>query len=150
DEIAAENFRTVIGKVRPSIVHLHARSAAVSERLADIAHEAGAKVLFTYHTPAVSCARGSMMLFGRQPCDGVMERRRCSVCTLVGRGAPRPFAALVAAIPARLQNRLGSPRLNGGLFTALRMPHLIAGTHKRFRKLLAKVDHVVAVSQWVF
>ena len=69
--IAAEGFRTIVAQVRPDIVHLHARTAAVSERLVDVAHAAGARVVFTYHTPTVSCARGTMMLFGDTPCDGI-------------------------------------------------------------------------------
>src|SRR5215831_8096686 len=67
DEIAAEGFRVVLRKVRPRIVHLHARTSAISELLIDAAHESGAAVVFTYHTPTVSCARGTMMLFGREP-----------------------------------------------------------------------------------
>src|SRR5262249_49505526 len=69
DEIATEGFRTIVEQTRPGIVHLHARSAAVSERLVDVAHSAGARVVFTYHTPTVSCSRGTMMLFGKTPCD---------------------------------------------------------------------------------
>ena len=57
DDIAAEGFRTIIAQARPDIVHLHARTSAVSERLVDIGHAAGARVIFTYHTPTASCAR---------------------------------------------------------------------------------------------
>src|SRR5262245_65682757 len=60
DEVAAAGFASIVARARPRIVHLHARTSAVSERLIDIAHEAGAAVLFTYHTPTVSCARGTM------------------------------------------------------------------------------------------
>src|SRR6266567_7635823 len=41
DEIAAEGFRTVVARARPDIVHLHARTSAVSEKLIDIAHAGG-------------------------------------------------------------------------------------------------------------
>ena len=54
DEIAAEGFRIVVAQARPDIVHLHARTAAISERLIDIGHAAGARVVFTYHTPTAS------------------------------------------------------------------------------------------------
>ena len=65
DEIAAEGFRAVLRKVHPRIVHLHARTSAISELLIDAAHNSGAAVVFTYHTPTVSCIRGTMMLFGQ-------------------------------------------------------------------------------------
>src|SRR5262249_24380560 len=86
DAIAAEGFRTVVAQTRPQIVHLHARTAAVSERLVDVAHTAGARVVFTYDTPTVSCARGTMMLFGETPCDGVIETKRCMACALAALG----------------------------------------------------------------
>ena len=78
----------LLARLRPRIVHLHARTAAVSEALADAAHAAGAKVVFTYHTPTVSCMRGAMMRMGRVPCDGRLDRRRCSVCVLDAHGMP--------------------------------------------------------------
>src|SRR5579871_1871219 len=42
DEIAAESFRTLLQKLGPDIVHMHAHTAAVSERIADLAHDCGA------------------------------------------------------------------------------------------------------------
>ena len=65
DDIAADNFRKIVDELSPGIVHLHARTSAVSERLCDVAHDAGSRVVFTYHTPTVSCARGTMMLYGK-------------------------------------------------------------------------------------
>ena len=45
DAQAAQSFRALIARQRPRIVHLHAYTAAVSPRLVDVAHEAGAKVV---------------------------------------------------------------------------------------------------------
>src|SRR5262249_50302279 len=95
-EGAAEGFRAVLREQSPRIVHLHARTSAISERLADAAHDAGAAVVFTYHTPTVSCARGTMMLFGRQPCDGIVESKRCTACVLAAHGVPRSIGRLAA------------------------------------------------------
>ena len=99
DEIAAEGFRAIVGHTRPDIVHLHARTSAVSEKLVDIAHMAGARVVFTYHTPTVSCVRGTMMLFGKTPCDGLIETKRCIACAFVKSGVPKPLALVAAKIP---------------------------------------------------
>jgi glycosyltransferase involved in cell wall biosynthesis len=143
DEIAAAGFAAILERVRPRIVHLHARTAAVSERLMDLAHAAGATVVFTYHTPTVSCVRGAMMLFGETPCDGVVEVRRCTACALAGLGVPRPVAWLAATLPGPLKQGLpgASPRL--------RIPGLMADAQRRSLSFLAKADYVVAVSQWV-
>jgi glycosyltransferase involved in cell wall biosynthesis len=150
DELAAEGFRVIVAKLQPRIVHLHARTAAVSELLIDIAHAAGARVVFTYHTPTVSCARGTMLLYGMEPCDGVIEARRCTTCTLSARGAPMPLARLIAGIPPGLLRAVATWGIEAKPLSALRIPGLLAGSGQSFRDFVGKVDHVVAVCQWVW
>jgi glycosyltransferase involved in cell wall biosynthesis len=149
DEVAAMNFRNVLDELHPGIVHLHARTAAVSERLCEAAHAAGARVVFTYHTPTASCARGTMMLYGQEPCDGLLGRHRCTACALAARGVPRGLGALAAHIPVRLSASLAAVMPKSGKpAAALRTPALIAQNQERFRSLMAKVDHVVALCRW--
>jgi len=149
DTIAAESFRALLQKLRPDIVHLHAHTAAVSHLLVDAAHEAGARVLLTYHSPTVSCLRGTMMLFGAQSCDGVMDAKRCTVCTLHNHGVPRPAGRLLTSLPSALGRMVTRSGLSGGVFTALRMAQATKGFHDGVRELLRKVDGVIAVSDWV-
>jgi glycosyltransferase involved in cell wall biosynthesis len=149
DEIAAQGFKTIAAQARPDIVHLHARTAAVSERLVDVAHAAGARVVFTYHTPTASCARGTMMLFGEIPCDGIIETRRCMACALAASGIPKPLARAVAAVPDTLHAQAAALTGQSRALSALRIPSLIASGRRRFLDFIGKVDHVVAVSQWV-
>jgi glycosyltransferase involved in cell wall biosynthesis len=148
DEIAAEGFRAILRKTRPHIVHMHARTSAISERLVDSAHDTGAAVVFTYHTPTVSCARGTMMLFGRQPCDGIVEPKRCTACALAAHGVPKSVARLAAFALGGFV--AGSGELAGDQrLSILRIPGLLAGCRQRFEEFIRKVDHVVAVCQWV-
>jgi glycosyltransferase involved in cell wall biosynthesis len=149
DPTAAESFRAVVERMRPRIVHLHASTAAVSAFLVDAAHEAGAKVVFTYHTPAVSCARGTMMWMGRAPCDGKLDRRRCTRCVLAQHGVPPLFRDIVAWTPPAFGDALGQAGYYGSAMTALRLTSLIGGAHRRFRELANKVDCIVAPCDWV-
>lgn len=149
DEVAAANFRQIVTEFEPDIVHLHARSAAVSELLCDIAHEAGAKVVFTYHTPTVSCGRGTMMLYGRSPCDGVLRGRRCSACVLSAHGMPRIVGALIASIPDRLAATLTAVSPSARFVVALQAPGLIRQNHLRFHSFVTKVDRIVVLCDWV-
>jgi glycosyltransferase involved in cell wall biosynthesis len=149
DEIAAEGFGTIVAQARPDIVHLHALTAAVSERLVDVAHAAGARVVFTYHTPTASCSRGTMMLFGKTPCDGVIESKRCTACALSGLGLPQILAHVAAAIPDAVYTPAMALAGHSKLRSMLRMPGFIGGSGRRFLDFVGKVDHVVAVSQWV-
>ena len=133
---------------RPLIVHLHARTAAVSDALLDIARAAGAKTVVTYHTPTVSCVRGTMMRMGRSPCDGRLEQRRCAACVLAGHGMPpllRDLAARTPGAVGRLVERAGSA---GRVSAALRLPRLIGTAHRGFYDFVRKADRVVAVCLW--
>jgi glycosyltransferase involved in cell wall biosynthesis len=149
DETAATGFASLVADIRPRIVHLHARTSAVSERLIDIANAAGAKVVFTYHTPTASCARGTMMLFGRQPCDGAIDMRRCIACALAAHNVSAPIAHLAAAAPAALTQALAGWPAEAKPLSHLRIPGLLAADADRLRRFMGKVDHVVAVCQWV-
>jgi glycosyltransferase involved in cell wall biosynthesis len=149
DEDAALSFRAVLKRARPRIVHLHARTAAVSDRLVEVAREQGAKVFFTYHTPTVSCPRGTMMRLGRIPCDGKLNVRRCAACVLQSHGVPLLVRDALASAPQALGEALGGAGLDGGVFTALRMSSLVGAGHRRFGSFMQKVDHVIAVCRWV-
>jgi glycosyltransferase involved in cell wall biosynthesis len=149
DKVAADGFRAILEETRPAVVHLHARTAAVSECLVDLAHEAGARVAFTYHTPTVSCGRGTMMLFGATPCDGAIEAHRCTACVIEGQGAPKLVARLCAQAPksvGALSRVVGGAKLG----TAVRIIDLLRGSRDRFDRFITRVDHVVAVCEWVY
>jgi glycosyltransferase involved in cell wall biosynthesis len=148
DEVAAQSFRKIFQQVNPRIVHIHAHTAAVSERLADEAKSFGAKIFFSYHTPTASCIRGTMMFMGGSVCDGVLDVRRCAICTLQMHGIPQWAGRAVANISPSIGLMLGA-RISGDIVTALRIPAYVAEAHGRFRSLLAKCDRVVAVCQWV-
>ena len=149
DERAARSFHAVLGRVRPRIVHIHAHTAAVSELLVDAAHDAGAKVVFTYHTPTVSCARGTMLLMGRSPCDGKIDVKRCSVCVLASHGVPAGLRNLITAMPRGLGEALHTAGMSGSTVTALRIPALLESGYRRFRSMSGKIDCMVAVCEWV-
>jgi glycosyltransferase involved in cell wall biosynthesis len=149
DRRAAQAFRAIISHLRPRIVHLHAITAAVSVQLIDAARDLGAKVVFTYHTPTVTCARGTMMWMGREPCDGRLERRRCTACVLAQHGVPHLLRSTIGRMPQAIGNALGWAGLTGGGFTALRLPSLIGAGHWRFDELMRKADRIVAPCHWV-
>ncbi len=148
DESAAGAFRRIVQKLRPDIVHMHAHTAAVSERVADVAHECGARVVFTYHSPTVSCLRGTMM-FEDAPCDGVLNVARCTVCSLQKNGVPPALGNIVAMLPSEIGKTTAGLGVKGAIATALRMKENTAAAHLRFASLMQKADGVVAVCQWV-
>jgi glycosyltransferase involved in cell wall biosynthesis len=149
DQVAAMNFRKVLAAWQPDVVHLHARTAAVSEALVDEAKLAGARVVFTYHTPTVSCPRGTVMFMGREPCDGALNLSRCTACVLQKNGVKAALLPWVSRAPLWLGTFLARQRLQGGVWTALRMRRLLADGEQRFQALMTKADRIVAVCDWV-
>ena len=90
DELAAREFEKILDEEEPDLVHLHAFTRGVSLKIVRAAKARQIPVVFTYHTPTVTCTRGTMMRWGRIPCDGEMLGRRCTACTLHGLGIESP------------------------------------------------------------
>jgi glycosyltransferase involved in cell wall biosynthesis len=149
DPHAAAEFAKILDDEKPDLVHLHAFTQGVSIRLARAARQRGLRVVFTYHTPTVSCQRGTLVRWGTEFCDGKMDVQRCASCTLHGLGLNRLAACAVGSLPPTIGGRLGFANRQGGIWTALRMSELVALRHATFRTLMTEVDHVVAVCSWV-
>ncbi len=148
DRLAAERFARILEEEQPDLVHLHAFTRGVSLRLVRAARERDIPVVFTYHTPTVSCQRGTLMRWGSEVCDGVLDVQQCAACTLHGLGLSRPLTEMVSRLPTGMGRLLGAIGRSGGLWTALRMTELIDWRHKAFRALMREVDHVVVLCQW--
>ena len=149
DQNSALAFQQILTKIRPSIVHLHARSAAVSHLLLDVARECGARTVVTYHTPTLSCLRGTMLLNGSTQCDGVLDSRRCAACVLRRHGLINPLPAALARLPASFGRSLQVLGLEYGPWRALRMHQIVSEHITRTHRFLSLADLVVAPCQWV-
>jgi glycosyltransferase involved in cell wall biosynthesis len=148
DPAAAVDFARVLEAVRPDLVHLHAFTSGVSLRAARLAKRAGVPVIFTYHTPTVSCQRGTLLRWGAELCDGRLDVRMCTACSLNGQGMGLGLARLVARVPAAAGRILGSAGLSGGVWTALRMPELVTLRQQAFHELMEEVDRVISLCSW--
>lgn len=72
----------VVERFRPDILHFHTfgRSEAA---IAEYANSMGLPYAFTYHSPAWTCRREDLLLYGGlTPCDGQVRTFRCSACKL--------------------------------------------------------------------
>ena len=148
DPESAAAFAQIIDEERPDAVHVHAFTRAVSLRLVRAAKRRGLPVFFTYHTPTVSCQRGTLMLWGREMCDGVLKVRRCTSCSLQSRGLPRWATGPLSYMPFRFARGLEKANLSGGIWTALRMAELVRTQHEAFYALMQEVDGIIVLSEW--
>ncbi len=149
DPGAARAFGRIVERERPDVVHLHAFTQGVSLGLVREAKRRGVPVVFSYHTPTVSCQRGTLLRWGSEVCDGVLDVHGCARCTLHGHGLNRIGSVLAGSIPAGVGRVLGAIGASGGVWTAARMTELVRLRHYAFHGLMAEVDHVVALCQWV-
>lgn len=149
DPAAAATFGAMLDKVAPDIVHFHAHTSAVSRLAMQEAKKRGMKVVLTYHTPTVSCSRGTMMLFGESPCDGVLRRQRCAACTAHAQGLSKGVAQGIGGLPPIVGKAIGKSGKSGGVWTALQMSHLLALRIRATRTLLSEADRIVAVCEWI-
>lgn len=149
DPLAAAEFGKLLDEEKADVVHLHAFTAAVSLKLVRAAKSRKLPVVFTYHTPTVTCQRGTLRLWGSTVCDGELRVSRCTACTLHGLGVGRTVASAMAMLPPMTGDWLGQLGMQGGVWTALRYSNLIQTRQNMFRQMASEVDHIVAVCNWV-
>ncbi len=149
DGSAAAAFDRILERERPQVVHLHAFTRGVSLRVARCARRRGIPVAYTYHTPTATCLRGTLMRWGREICDGLMDEALCTACTLEGKGMSRVAARCLAALPEAVSALPGRGGLSGGAWTAWRMRELVALRQRTTREFLREADAIVAVCEWV-
>lgn len=149
DLVAADSFRKLLQKKRPGVVHLHARTASVSALLLEVSRDYGAKTVVTYHTPTVSCIRGTMMRDGAEVCDGTLDAARCASCALTQYKVPNLVADILAHTPASVGKALSNAGIQGGVALPLQMRQIVERNHEQFFRFMSGADRVVAVCDWV-
>ena len=150
DPTASANFQEILDRFQPDVLHLHAFTSAVSALLAQLARSRGIPVVFTYHTPTVTCCRGTMLEQGNRVCDGEMRVSRCARCMLQGKGLPDAASWLLGTVPEAVGGLAGTAGLEGGMWTALRGTELVGIRHAAVKRFLSEEsDHIFAVCEWV-
>src|SRR5581483_8552882 len=102
----------------------------------------------TYHTPTVSCVRGTLLQWGSRVCDGQLRVSRCAACTLHGRGMNKLLSVACGHLSPTIGRWAGEAGKSGGWWTALRMAELVQLRHSTCRALFAEADRIVALCQW--
>lgn len=148
DKQASDVFGRLLDQEAPDVVHQHALSPACSVQLMREAKRRGLAVVFTHHTPAVSCQRGTLMEWGRSACDGRLDVGRCTACSLHALGGSEAFSRVLAQVPVSAGAAIGHLPLSGGAFTALRMTSLLATRHAELRALWDLADQIVVLAPW--
>jgi glycosyltransferase involved in cell wall biosynthesis len=149
DPVAADGFDAILDVEQPDLVHQHALTPACSGELVARARGRNLPVVFTYHTPTVSCQRGTMLRWGSEVCDGRLDAHTCTACTLHGLGLNRTVSRMLASTPEAIGEAIASAGLSGGGWTALRLSTLTRRRHDEITRVLSTVDRIVVLADWV-
>jgi glycosyltransferase involved in cell wall biosynthesis len=148
DRSAVKSFLSVLARARPDIVHAHAWTSGVSIHLMRAVKNAGLPLVFSYHTPTVSCLRGTLMRWGSQVCSGAIDTEPCAACLLHGRGLNRTAARALAALPRAAGEYVEWAGFSGKPWTAIRASQLRLKFFHAFHELLNTADRIVAINEW--
>lgn len=75
-----EEFKQLLQQIKPDIFHLHSLSRSVHAQHLKLVAELGIKTVFSAHLGGNFCARGDLLLYGKQPCNGFVKKERCLAC----------------------------------------------------------------------
>ncbi len=144
----AERFHDWLRGERPDWVHFHTFCTGLGVFEIEAARAVGARVLATNHLASLGflCQRGTLMQWGKSPCDGLCRPIKCSACALQQKDLAKGPAQLLAmlgaglgGLPAYLPGRLGS---------ALMMPDLIRHNLGLQDRMLKLVNRFVMLNRW--
>jgi len=146
---APNGWQEILEAFRPTIVDLHSVTSGMGLAHLRAARALRARTLVSIHLPGLVCARGTLLRFGHELCDGDLRAQPCTTCRLEARGVPAPVGSFLSELPSGLGDwvaRLPVPDI------ARRMVSADDAHRDRMRWLSAiadQADRLVAVSDFL-
>jgi len=131
------------------IYHQHSWTTSCGLHHISVAKSLGFKTVLTVHVPGNICLRGTMMEFGRDPCDGHVEAGRCAACWSQGRGLPRSAARILSRMPDAVSRAALRSGVAGRFLTALGARELAGARRRQIAAMADAADRIVAVCGWL-
>ena len=142
-------FQDIVEASRPDIFHLHSWTSGAGLRHLRQVARIGIPSVVTMHVPSALCMRGTMLLYDRQACDGLIDDRRCAECWALDRGMPRPVAPLVAFLPKWDVTDSFVSRMSQRAASLLSARAAAETKARQLRSMATLSDRIVAPSEWV-
>jgi glycosyltransferase involved in cell wall biosynthesis len=143
-----ERFGELLAATDADVFHLHSLTYGCNAHHLARARALGMRTLTTFHVPGVVCARGTMMRWGREACDGRMLAGRCSVCWAQARGVPRGLGRALEQTWIRFGPALAGAG-GGPVRTLLQIPARISAAHATLLRIAELSDRLIAVCNWL-
>lgn len=142
-------FQDIVEANRPDIFHLHSWTSGAGLRHLRQVARIGVPSVVTMHVPSALCMRGTMLLYDRQACDGLIDDRRCAECWALDRGMPRPVAPLVTLLPKWDVTDSFVSRMSQRAASLLSARAAAETKARQLRSMATLSDRIVAPSEWV-
>jgi len=143
----AQCLKLIFDGENPDMLHFHTFGLAEAV-VAEMAVRRGVPYVFTYHSPAWTCRRGTLLRWGDRVCDGRVERLRCSACKLQERtGGPPAVGYLGAMMSAALGWLPGHPA-SGAFHRRTAFFSDTALFRNRLARFLVNCPLVVSCCRW--
>jgi glycosyltransferase involved in cell wall biosynthesis len=143
-----EEFENWLENERGDIYHQHSWTLGCGLFHLKAAKRKKLSTVLTVHLPNIICSRGTMMLFGREACDGYIEEGRCSACWMESRGLPNILGTALSKTPQIFHDLFGSC-LSGKLETLFSMKRLIGNKRLQLDEMITQADKIIVVSRWL-
>ena len=144
-----EHFQKLVRQLAPDLFHLHSWTTGAGLEHLRHARELGIPSVATLHVPAPLCIRGTMLLDGKQACDGRIDDRRCARCWALGRGVPAPAASLLSHLPKWQPPKWVSTTVFRRIATLASARTIAASQAERLQELADLCERVIVPSEWV-
>ena len=145
-ELAAVAAR-LLDTEKPAWLHFHT-FGLTEAALAKLAKERGIPYAFTYHSPAWTCRRETMLLYGQKTCDGEVRAWRCSACQSQARLGMNPLAGHAATAVSAAAGWLALPLGRTSLRRRAAFYYDSARFSRAIRSFLSECDLVVSCCDW--
>lgn len=133
-----ESLLKIVKDYNPDIFHLHTYTTSLGVNHLKKLSDLGIITAFTAHITSFSCIRGDLMLYGKETCDGVLNKDRCLNCLLESRGLKNSFVRHIVV-------NLSGVKLTKTIFPALKIYDNKAEAIQIFK---SSIDKTVVVSNW--
>ncbi|MDP2938693.1 MAG: glycosyltransferase [Candidatus Omnitrophota bacterium] len=141
-------FANWLKNYKPDIVHMHSYTRGCGFFHAQFVKQLRISLIFTVHIPGLTCVRGTLMRWGKIPCDGQMRLYRCGACYLEKQGLSKYAALAISAISTFTVKLSNNPENRLG--TALGIKRLVSIRKERIQQLFNLADGIVLVSKWLY
>ena len=90
------DFRRIVSDNKYDLVNFHTLTPAFNIFHISAARRLNAEIHFTAHVPGITCIHGDLMQFGKQACDGLIQKHRCTACYVSKKVPSTPISKIIA------------------------------------------------------